>query len=1135
MFLSSVAVLAFIAVINFSIISTSRIEIIKAKNFVINKQKINETNLYDYLHRHEKQLLFGNDMSNSKYKIINVKHHRRTKRDLTEIEEGVDSTINIKISDSNDDNFQLKLKRSENLIDDSFVFISRNDNNSNFVDSSFDVISKYSNCFYRNENSAFDLCDHEIRGLYRMNDTDIFIQPLPERFGSGSHILIEKSINNSMFEPRDNFIKPESVRELVKKRVKRNSIVKIPQNKLFQAPILQKTPPDILHVETAIFVDKDLYRHMIKNFPKNTEQHLIRFILAMINGVQLLYHHPSLGYKINFILKRIEILHNEMSDLRRSSDIDIYLNSFCLWQRKLNPVSDKDVLHFDHAVILTGLDLYVVSKNGKVSSQVVGLAPVSGMCTQVSSCTINEGKHFESVFVVAHEIGHNLGMRHDTLENSCDPSSFIMSPTLGSGKITWSSCSKTYLDTFLKTTQATCLFDRGNFGSNLDHAAEGILPGERFDSDQQCMLKYGKDSVRSKNQNLAEICRDLHCQRDRYTWTSHPALEGTWCGEMMWCKSGICTSKSNSISEYYPNFKQIMGSLKSSSGQDKKFSSLIQEPTLLFTNGIPYVGKSSSWSSWSGPSECESGCLYGESGRLKEGSVGLKVISRTCQDYRASKKCLGSDKKYEMCVAKQCYSIPKLTILEFANQICNRAKEFDNEMIGDGVQKPGINPEESCKVFCKTNTGVKSRSWVFPDGTACRNENSDIDEDYYCVNGRCEKFTCGNATENYFQIDMCPENLIAEDSEAKHNNLLQENVRDYKRIDDGDNNNSTTTNPTDQTEIVIDEINEPAKLVSSTSSEDIAAKLLLTTELSTSVSTTDYTLPSITTARIPTFFRNAQNYSTNYSIKRLYPTQHSTWRTRNNFPDLNPQQSQQYQINDFYSAPPVPTSMIMMRDKWRNKSGCYYSCINQAKGLQTVVSKYDFSTNVQLCEPLKVPCDKIQSTFEYSTNLCMKYSMKVRGLSGRGMQISPSIEDPDRGCRVGCQDKVINYRFYLVNGEHGFFPFGTKCSFKSHDDRRYCVNGKCLKFGADDTPMNGQLYNNFNTRSKRSLLTSPSRNRNRRHYLNYQPINMTEVINPDYLNKLISNIDFRTEHDDGDIMHEHIDLNNPIYVYSNDY
>lgn len=122
--------------------------------------------------------------------------------------------------------------------------------------------------------------------------------------------------------------------------------------------------------------------------------------------VQLLYHHPSLGYRIDFTLKRLEILHTDPKELRRSSDIDVFLNSFCHWQKKFNPVSDADAVHFDHAVILTGLDLYVVSKKGKVSSQVVGLAPVAGMCTATSSCTINEGKHFESVFVVAHEIGH---------------------------------------------------------------------------------------------------------------------------------------------------------------------------------------------------------------------------------------------------------------------------------------------------------------------------------------------------------------------------------------------------------------------------------------------------------------------------------------------------------------------------------------------------------------------------------------------------------------------------------------------------------------------------------------------------------------------------------------------------------
>jgi hypothetical protein len=62
-----------------------------------------------------------------------------------------------------DDNLQLHLKRSQNLIDKyNFALISRYDNYSKFVDSSFDLAEKYGNCFYRNENSAFDLCDHEI-------------------------------------------------------------------------------------------------------------------------------------------------------------------------------------------------------------------------------------------------------------------------------------------------------------------------------------------------------------------------------------------------------------------------------------------------------------------------------------------------------------------------------------------------------------------------------------------------------------------------------------------------------------------------------------------------------------------------------------------------------------------------------------------------------------------------------------------------------------------------------------------------------------------------------------------------------------------------------------------------------------
>lgn len=44
------------------------------------------------------------------------------------------------------------------------------------------------------------------------------------------------------------------------------------------------------------------------------------------------------------------------------------------------------------------------------------------------------------------------------------------------------------------------------------------------------MLKYGRGSRHSSQQPLDDVCRDLHCERERYTWTSHPALEGTMCG-----------------------------------------------------------------------------------------------------------------------------------------------------------------------------------------------------------------------------------------------------------------------------------------------------------------------------------------------------------------------------------------------------------------------------------------------------------------------------------------------------------------------------------------------------------------------------------------------------------------------------
>ncbi|XP_067632659.1 uncharacterized protein stl [Eurosta solidaginis] len=879
-----------------------------------------------------------------------------------------------------------------------------------------------------------------------------------------------------------------------------------------------KIPQD-LFIETAIFVDRDLFKHMSKNFPDNTESQMMRFVLAMINAVQLLYHDRSLGRRINFVLKRLEILYVDPPNLRRSDDIDTYLSNFCEWQQRLNPPEDSDTMHYDHAVILTGLDLYVVDKGGKKISQVVGLAPVAGMCTNTSSCTINEGKHFESVFVVAHEIGHNLGMRHDTAnERNCDPTRYIMSPTLGSGKTTWSDCSRDYLEKFLAKGLGSCLFDHGQFANNLDHAAEGILPGERFDADQQCMLKYGRSSLRAKNQKQSDICTDLHCQRDRYTWTSHPALEGTDCGKNMWCRSGTCVMRPVSQESYHLT-KSIasvgkVGYDKGSFLESSKMGHLLHQHN---------YDKPVSWSEWSDPSDCASGCLYGPSRRLLEGSTGLRTFSRRCIDHR--KRCLGRDHKYEACIAKECYSLKTVeTINDFANDKCTRAKKLDAELMGEGVQIIG-DMEESCKIFCRTKSnGTKMRRWPFPDGTTCRSKLYKPEDISFCVDGRCEKFSCDNSTQNYYKLDpnFCQQRKPpkrAEAEESRHyNSVLNENGA--------------------------------ASAVGSTSSNSINYKI-------------PYNNNNMLSYKIytPTTYRS--KYENEVAVRNFHGQERESSSPNKRKSDVyQPWNKYNYSLRDSTQPvvqpqppkppPPVSASLVAVdtavapQSEWIVKSGCHSSCMAKSKGIQVVTSRRTGANNIQLCTHNAKPCERLLTATEHAEHTCARYKLKVRGLSGYGTQIAASVDEPDRSCRVGCQDEFIKYRFYLVNGRYGHFPLGTKCS---NTQERYCVNGKCLEFGPDNIPLQQSHISLALFRSRRSLALQESKGnahnakystvhgvRKRRSYLYFEPVNITETITQDFLTNIISSImgiEQKTAEDEL-VTHDHIEFSNPIHLTTNE-
>jgi len=61
---------------------------------------------------------------------------------------------------------------------------------------------------------------------------------------------------------------------------------------------------------------------------------------------------------------------------------------------------------FSHQPPSTSINMYVVDGHGRKKRHVVGLAPVSGMCNSLNSCTISEGTSFQTVLVAGHELGH---------------------------------------------------------------------------------------------------------------------------------------------------------------------------------------------------------------------------------------------------------------------------------------------------------------------------------------------------------------------------------------------------------------------------------------------------------------------------------------------------------------------------------------------------------------------------------------------------------------------------------------------------------------------------------------------------------------------------------------------------------
>ncbi|XP_064094303.1 A disintegrin and metalloproteinase with thrombospondin motifs adt-2-like [Macrobrachium nipponense] len=538
------------------------------------------------LEKEDLEFLFG-DKEVPPHSLVNIRSRPREKRSSDTLTESP-GFLDLVVEDE-EERLEFELRPNTALVSPDFVIVVRDTNGSTKEKGVVRPSCVYVGAAkgHPETQAALSNCDGKgFTGVIVANNYTHLVKPLLsnslrrrrrkrqdvdgseeefEKTPDGLHVIHSRSRNSkcavysvqAMRAPKEIVILPDNYQEDLNATDTENGTSEnatVTENsKEKKHNISKRAAVERLQIETAVFVDDKMYTVIDSQNPKadNIVETITDIVFAIMNGVHLLYNAPSLDIHFTIMLVRLDIIKDPTKGPSKAGgDIQRYLSNFCYWQRNLNrlenPGGDASSGFWDHALMLSGVDLW----DGKPESDsVIGLAWVSGMCHPTYSCTINEGTSFEAVYVITHEMGHNLGMSHDgSLEdkNTCDPDTYIMSPSTGPGKVTWSKCSNSELKTFLKDNEysADCLDDLARGPRELDFS-DGKLPGEIYTVNQQCTYALGstfKPYVTSKYP-YNNVCRETWCQNTTHAMRIHPALEGTSCGVKKFCVNGNCENK----------------------------------------------------------------------------------------------------------------------------------------------------------------------------------------------------------------------------------------------------------------------------------------------------------------------------------------------------------------------------------------------------------------------------------------------------------------------------------------------------------------------------------------------------------------------------------------------------------------
>ncbi|XP_054838270.1 disintegrin and metalloproteinase domain-containing protein 9-like isoform X2 [Eublepharis macularius] len=352
----------------------------------------------------------------------------------------------------------LKLKKNKHLIGENFIIFTYS-NDGKLETTPFEAKT---HCYYHgvlegvaDSLLAFSTCDG-LRGILHIGGKRYGMEPIDgsdqfehilyraENFSQDSFLCGVQ--NNHLYHPQQNIEAFLKYTNISYGHSNRDTVLR-----RRRAVLPQKS-----YVELYMVVDNKKLRDEAAVTKETVE--LVNYVDAMFNSLN-----------IQIVLVGLEIWTKEnFIDVDMSSAGDV-LSAFVAWRQKaLVKQPRNDISH-----LIIGREPFGMT---------VGMAFVGTVCNRDFGGSISTFKHQDVIghaSIVAHELGHNLGMNHD--DKGC-PGSYIMHST-AMGSKNFSSCSSNDFENLILKGGGSCL---RNPPKPSDIFTEPVCGNQIVDKDEEC-------------------------------------------------------------------------------------------------------------------------------------------------------------------------------------------------------------------------------------------------------------------------------------------------------------------------------------------------------------------------------------------------------------------------------------------------------------------------------------------------------------------------------------------------------------------------------------------------------------------------------------------------------------------------